>query len=287
MNKRQIEIAVISDIYLGAECCHAAELLTYLNSIKPKKLVLNGDIIDIRNLDKGYFPPAHFSVLKRILGMAANGTEVYYLTGEHDERLRKLSTYSISNVHFRNELILELDGKKTWIFHGAAFDHSSGITKWIARLGSAGRAFLLRLNRWINIFWSIIGKPRVSLADSIKYSDDPSWYYGQFEQTVTSLAIRKAVDHVICGHIHHPKKQWHQAGTAKCLYMNSGDWVDHYTALEYNFKRWKLYQYNEDKLSPFFADSELKEMDEDELLAAIAEPKKGVGKKHLDKVLGK
>ena len=43
------------------------------------------------------------------------------------------------------------------------------------------------------------------------------------------------------------------------------------TALEYSFKRWRVYHYNHDKLSPFFADEELKEMDMNELIASITD----------------
>ncbi len=52
-------------------------------------------------------------------------------------------------------------------------------------------------------------------------------------------------------------------------YLNSGDWVENFTALEYQFKRWKIYNYNSDKLSPFFADEDLKEMEVKDLIAAI------------------
>lgn len=45
--KRNIELVVISDVHLGTYGCKAKELLKYLNSIQPKTLVLNGDIIDI------------------------------------------------------------------------------------------------------------------------------------------------------------------------------------------------------------------------------------------------
>jgi hypothetical protein len=31
------------------------------------------------------------------------------------------------------------------------------------------------------------------------------------------------------------------------MYLNSGDWVENLTALEYNKKRWKLYRYAEDQ----------------------------------------
>ena len=78
--KRKLEIAVISDVHLGTYGCHAKHLLTYLNSIEPKKLILNGDIIDIWQFSKRYFPKSHFKVIKKIMTMASNGVEsdLYY-----------------------------------------------------------------------------------------------------------------------------------------------------------------------------------------------------------------
>ena len=40
MEKRNLEIVVISDIHLGTYGCHAEELNNYLNSIKTKKLFI-------------------------------------------------------------------------------------------------------------------------------------------------------------------------------------------------------------------------------------------------------
>ena len=57
LKKRKIEVAVISDVHLGTYGCQADELIAYLNSIQPKKLILNGDIIDIWQFKKRYFPP--------------------------------------------------------------------------------------------------------------------------------------------------------------------------------------------------------------------------------------
>jgi len=82
--KRKIEVAVISDVHLGTHGCHAKDVLTYLNSIEPKKLVLNGDIIDIWQFNKRYFPKSHLKVIKKIMTMASRGVEVIYITGNHD-----------------------------------------------------------------------------------------------------------------------------------------------------------------------------------------------------------
>ena len=44
--KRFIDLVVISDTHLGTYDCHAKEFFEYLDTIHPKILILNGDIID-------------------------------------------------------------------------------------------------------------------------------------------------------------------------------------------------------------------------------------------------
>ena len=270
MKKRKLEVAVISDVHLGTYGCQADELIAYLNSIKPKKLVLNGDIIDIWQFSMRYFPSAHHQVLKKIMGMAANGTQVYYITGNHDEMLRKFADLSIGNFSILNKLVLELDGKKAWFFHGDIFDVSIRYAKWLARLGSYGYGFLLLVNRLINWVLALFGREKFSLAKRVKQGVKSAVKsVRNFEKTATDLAIESGYDYVVCGHVHQPKKEQYENKNGKCTYLNSGDWVENLTALEYSFKRWKIYRYSEDKLSPFYVDEDLKGMDMNELIASI------------------
>ena len=271
MKKRQLDVVVISDVHLGTFGCHADELLAYLNSINPKKLILNGDILDSSKFTKKYFPTTHLRVLRKIMGMATNGTEVYYIIGNHDERLRKFSGSSLGNIHFVDKLILELDGKRAWFFHGDVFDISIQNVRWIAKLGRYGYDLLIFLNRIFNWTLAGLGREKYSLSKKIKGNVKGAVRFIQnFERTVQELAIDNDYDYVICGHIHQPKKEIHENEHGKCTYLNSGDWVENLTALEYTFKRWKIYRYSSDKLSPFFADEEIKGMDIHELLAATA-----------------
>ncbi|WP_350288535.1 UDP-2,3-diacylglucosamine diphosphatase [uncultured Croceitalea sp.] len=272
MKKRKVELAVISDVHLGTYGCHADELITYLNSIQPKKLILNGDIIDIWQFKKRYFPPSHLKVLRKIIGMASKGTEVFYITGNHDEMLRKFADTSMGNLKIVNKLVMDLDGKKTWIFHGDVFDVSIKNAKWLAKLGAYGYDLLILINRLINWFLHKLGKEKFSLSKKIKNSVKGAVkYVSDFERTAADLAIEKHYDYVICGHIHQPKKEIYENRYGKTMYLNSGDWVENLTALEYSFKRWKIYHYNHDKLSPFFMDEDLKDMDMNELIASITD----------------
>ncbi|GGD28814.1 UDP-2,3-diacylglucosamine diphosphatase [Hyunsoonleella pacifica] len=268
--KRKVEVAVISDVHLGTYACHAKQLLTYLNSINPKKLVLNGDIIDIWQFSKRYFPKSHLKVIKKIMDFAANGAEVYYITGNHDEMLRKFSNTSIGNVSIVDKLVLDLDGKKGWFFHGDVFDISIQNAKWLAKLGGYGYDLLILLNRFTNWVLTKLGKERYSLSKKIKNSVKGAVkFINDYEKVITDLAIDNGYDYVVCGHIHQPKMEIRENKHGKTMYLNSGDWVENFTALEYQFKRWKIYNYNNDKLSPFFADEDVKEMEVKDLIAAI------------------
>lgn len=268
--KRKLEVAIISDVHLGTYGCHAKELVTYLNSIEPKKLVLNGDIIDVWQFSKRYFPPTHMKVIKKIMDMASQGTEVIYITGNHDEMLRKFSDVTMGNISVVDKKVLELDGKKAWIFHGDVFDVSIQNAKWLARLGGYGYDILILINRFVNWCLERLGKEKYSLSKRIKNSVKSAVkYINDFEQTAAELAIENGFDYVICGHIHQPKMEIIENKHGKTMYLNSGDWVENFTALEYQFKRWKIYNYNHDKLSPFHADEDIKTMSTKDLIAAI------------------
>jgi UDP-2,3-diacylglucosamine pyrophosphatase LpxH len=246
MKKRKLDLVVISDVHLGTYGSHATELYYYLNSVKPKTLVLNGDIIDIWQFRKSYFPKSHLKVIKKIIDMAAKGTKIYYLTGNHDEMLRKFSPFTMGNITLADKVVLDLDFKKAWIFHGDVFDTSVQHSKWIAKLGGLGYDYLILLNRLVNWCLKKMGKEPYSFSKKIKASVKKAVkHISDFENTATELAIENNYDYVICGHIHEPKITRQVRKNGSTMYLNSGDWVENLTALEYNKKRWKLYKYED------------------------------------------
>jgi len=135
--KRPLDILVISDIHLGTFGCHAKELLHYLKSIKPKIVVLNGDIIDIWQFSKTYWPKSHMKVIKYLITWMGKGVKTYYVTGNHDEMLRRFEGLKMGSLNIVNKVVLTLpDGKKAWVFHGDVFDITMQHSKWLAKLGS-------------------------------------------------------------------------------------------------------------------------------------------------------
>ncbi len=249
MKKRNLDLVVISDVHLGTYGCHAKELNDYLSGIKPKTLILNGDIIDIWQFRKSYFPKSHIKVLKKILDFAAKGTRVYYVTGNHDEMLRRFSDTTIGNFSVVDKVVLELDGKKAWFFHGDVFDNSVNHAKWIAKLGGIGYDYLILLNRFINWILVNIGREPYSLSKKIKAGVKKAVkFISDFEETAASLAIDNGYDYVVCGHIHEPQVAVKENKKGSVMYLNSGDWIENLTTLEYHNKKWKLYRHDTNAL---------------------------------------
>ncbi len=246
--KRDVELVVLSDIHLGTYGCHAKELGKYLKSINPKTLILNGDIIDIWQFKKRYWPKSHMKIVKYFIGLSAKGTKVYYITGNHDETLRKFSDLEMGNLHIVNKLELELDGKKAWFFHGDVFDVIMQHSKWLAKLGAISYDALILLNVLVNNISKMFGRGKVSLSKKIKDNVKSAVkYINDFEESAAKLAIQKGFDYIVCGHIHHPDDRIIKDEQGKSIrYLNSGDWIENLSALEYHKKKWKVYHYRED-----------------------------------------
>jgi len=279
--RREVDLVVLSDVHLGTYGCHANELLRYLKSIKPRRVVLNGDIIDMWQFSTRYWPTSHMQVVRHITGLMTKQTQVNYLTGNHDEMMRKFKGFRIGNFRIDNKLLLRLNGKRAWIFHGDVFDVTMKHARWLAKLGAIGYDLLILLNLAVNRISERLGYGRISLSKKIKDSVKSAVsFVDNFESTAAEIAADNGYDFVVCGHIHKPviKEITTEKGTV--TYLNSGDWIENLTALEYNKGKWSIYHYREDrhaqsvKLPKRFKRSNNKETFE-ELVESVLKRKNG------------
>lgn len=245
MERRSLDVVVISDVHLGTYGCRARELLNYLRSIQPGMLILNGDIIDGWQFSKRFFPSFHMLVIRELMQFISHGTRVIYITGNHDEMLRKYTDLHMGHFTLTDKLVLEIDQRMTWIFHGDVFDNTTqGSARMIAKLGSSGYGLLILFNRLVNSVLGFIGREKVSISKKIMAGVNKAVAkVNDLEQIASKLAIKKKYDFVICGHIHQPVIKTIDTPEGKVVYLNSGDWVEHMTALEYENKNWRLFEY--------------------------------------------
>jgi hypothetical protein len=102
------------------------------------------------------------------------------------------------------------------------------------------------LNNVINWGLALMGREKMSFSKKIKNSVKRAVAtVSDFEQTAGEIAIEKKYDYVICGHIHKPQKRMIESTKGKVLYLNSGDWLENLTSLEYNNGEWNIYYYDE------------------------------------------
>ena len=266
--KRPVDVVVISDVHLGTYGCHARELLTYFKSIKPKQIILNGDIIDIWQFSKSYWPISHMQVVKYLMGLVTKGVKVTYITSNHDEMLRKFVGFKLGSFQIQNKVVLELDGHKAWIFHGDVFDVTMQHAKWLARLGAKGYDLLILLNRLVNFICLKLNRDKILFSKSIKNRVKSAVkFINDFEQTCADLAIENHFQYVVCGHIHQPEIRKIKSQKGEVTYLNSGDWIENLTALEYYDGKWHLYRYLDDvsQLNLFSEETVMETLNRDEI----------------------
>ena len=245
---RPVEIAIVSDVHLGTYGSQPKHLLRYLKSIQPKTLIVNGDLIDFWSFSKRYWPKAHMQILIYIMGLSEQGVKVYYMTGNHDEMMRKFVGMSMGGVEVQNQLILDLNGKKAWVFHGDVFDVSmKGTKKRMAKIGGKSYDMSVRFNRLINRMLRMFRRGPVNISKMLKDSvKSVVNKVSSFEQTAANVASKRGYSYVVCGHVHKPEIRHMETPDGPVTYLNSGDWIENLTALEYDKGEWRLYEYYKD-----------------------------------------
>jgi UDP-2,3-diacylglucosamine pyrophosphatase LpxH len=222
----------ISDIHLGTKFSQAELLLDFLKKNESDNLFLVGDIIDGWAVKRKFcWYQSHSNVLQRILKKARKGTNVYFITGNHDEFIRPFTPLLLGDsLEVVNEVkYIGIDGKSYLVTHGDFFDMITVTKKWLAVLGDYGYELLLHLNFLAHKFLKLLRiKTKWSLSKFIKDNVKKSVnFVNDYEAILANHAKKHGYDGVICGHIH--KVEMREFDNIK--YLNCGDWVESCTAI--------------------------------------------------------
>lgn len=216
----------ISDVHLGTKECKAALLNDFLKHNHAEEIYLVGDIIDGWNMKTGIHWHRDFN---RLLTLSKHGVQIHYITGNHDEFLRRFANNNFDNINLVNRAVhTTADGRKLLVIHGDQFDSLIRCHKWLKFFGDRGNALLMTLNRLFNTLRAKYGYGYWSLAGFIKtHIPQAKNYIHDYEECVSHAAEKQGFDGVVCGHIHYPACK--RLGDID--YYNTGDWVDSCTAI--------------------------------------------------------
>lgn len=235
----------ISDLHLGTRFSQAEELLEFFKFTHSENLYLVGDVIDgwaIKRKIK--WAQSHSDVIQKILRKARKDTNVFYITGNHDDFLRSFLPLGLGDrIHVVDQVdYTSLKNERFFITHGDFFDSVTMTKRWLAILGDLGYDLLLNINHIITWFrkklryqshWSLSKYVKDNVKSSISFITD-------FEHILSEHAKHHNYDGVICGHIH--KAEIRDIEGIK--YLNCGDWVESCTAIvetlegEFRIIRW-------------------------------------------------
>lgn len=251
---RDVRTLFLSDVHLGSRHAQTKPLLDFLNMVGkhslPTQIYIIGDFIDGWKLKRKWkWNNRSNQIIRKLLAFASQGSQVFYLAGNHDEFLRQFmyefEIVEFGDIHVGDEFTHETaDGKKLLILHGDQFDLVTRYARWISKIGDVGYEMLLRLNTTVNAIRSIFTTKKWSLAKAVKGNVKRAVnFIGDFEKYLSEYAREKGCDGCVCGHIHTPElKVWDDG----FLYCNTGDWVESCTAIiEDSHGRLSLYNHYE------------------------------------------
>ena len=230
----------LSDLHLGSKSAQAELLLDFLKHNTANTIYLVGDIVDGWQLKKGWhWPQAHNDVVQKLLRKARKGSHVIYVPGNHDEFARDYVGLNFGGIDVVPEAIHETsDGRKYLVIHGDQFDIVVCNARWLALLGDWAYQLAIVANTWFNQvrkkfgigYWSLSAWAKMKVKNAVNF-------IGDYENTLANEAVRRGLDGVICGHIHHAIIRQIDGVT----YVNTGDFVESCSAIvEHNDGRLEI-----------------------------------------------
>jgi len=204
---------IISDLHIGSKGCKTEEILELLKDESYDRYILVGDIIDGWLFVKyKRFTYEHARVIRRLLKLYKH-KDIIWVSGNHDEFLRKYSPLELGNIKIVDEYV---EGN-VWFCHGDLYD---GVVKlhWLGVLGSIGYDAAIVMDRWLKK----LGYKR-SLSKFLKTNIKAAVaFIVDFENEMVRQAKKRHCHTVVCGHLHSPEDKMIDG----VRYLNDGDWVE-------------------------------------------------------------
>ena len=218
---------VISDLHIGSKGCNTKAIINLLKTEEYDRLILVGDIIDgwlFQRYKK--FSADHNKVIRKLFKISKE-KEIIWISGNHDEFLRKYTPMQLGNI----KIVDEFTEGGIWFCHGDKYD---GIVKmhWLGMLGSIGYDAAIVIDRLLK---KINKKTSLSkyLKDNVKAAVS---FMVDYEQEMVRQAKKRNCHTVICGHIHTPVDRT----IDNIRYINTGDWIENQSYVIYELSNYEI-----------------------------------------------
>lgn len=220
----------ISDVHLGTKNCKAAYLLDFLQTTNAENIYLVGDIFDLWAMTKRVsWSETQSAVLQALKEKAQQGTKIIYIPGNHDYVFREFVGTDFHGVSIKqNAVHTTPQGQRLFVSHGDEFDGLIKHNHILRFLGDHSYNILLWLNHLNEKCRRLFKLPYWSLSAFLKSNvKNANQYIEKYVQAALNRAKQTGYDGYVCGHIHKADLRTEKG----LIYCNTGDWVEHCTAL--------------------------------------------------------
>lgn len=224
-----------SDQHLGApndaeSRIRELRFVKWLDEIKPdcQVLFLLGDLFDFWYEYKQVVPRGFVRTLGKLAEFADSGIQIYFFTGNHDLWMRDYLEKEIGLTLFRDRQEFQINQKKFFIAHGDGLGPGDKGYKRMKKLftNKVAQFFFSLLHPdfavWLGIHTSRKNK-LISGAEDVKFLGEENEWLAIYSR---KKLAEQHYDFFVFGHRHLPMEVQLNENS---LYMNLGDWVEHFT----------------------------------------------------------
>lgn len=227
----------LSDVHLkDSDSLKTQLVMRFLQEIASRygQIYILGDLFDVWPGTTPYLLERFAPVLQLLKRLVAEGHELHYIEGNHDFRLGNYFPEELGVKVYTDSLRVTMGDKKVHLSHG-----DLGNPKEI------GYRALRKILRSEPVQMTMQVVPSKLVFDfgakvsklSRKYSSPKPVNLPEIKQVYRRAAeelFEEGMDMVLMGHTHLPDDLTTLVGDRYCRYINLGDWVSHFTYLEFD-----------------------------------------------------
>ena len=229
-----------SDNHLGAPTKEASKpreaiFVKWLDEIKEDAaaILLLGDLFDFWFEYKHAVPKGFVRVLGKLAELKDNGIPIYFFIGNHDLWMENYFEEELNIPTYRKAQEFEFNGKNFLIGHGDGLGPGDYGYKRMKKVFT--NPFAKWLYRWLHPDIGIPLAQYFSVKNKLISGDEDAEFLGEDNEWLIQYCKRKLetkhYDYFLFGHRHLPMEIKLKEDSK---YINTGDWITHYTYAEFD-----------------------------------------------------
>jgi len=233
----------LSDAHFGSDSPEKEKLkeerfLRFLEGIKKdsQALYILGDLFEFWFEYNNAIPKDHFPILMKLKELTNLGIPITYSVGNHDFWLGDFLTKQIGIKIAKHPFSAEHQGKKIYLLHG------DGLVKKDLGYRILRKILRNKINIWLyRLIPPDLGIPFAKKVASYSRSQNKvrDKKFLEDYRDFAGNKINEGYDAVILGHTHQPCLEELNNG----IYLNLGDWFEHFTYAKLTEGRFSLLEY--------------------------------------------